>query len=113
MSKESNFFEWLVSLFKKKPVPKFELSPEEIKLKEQKAKIRARYNLEYLESYNAYFVKYLYKDQWWYLRRWDEDYTLERVRGNAIRINKPEELETVIYLHQDWISEGHIHVNFD
>jgi hypothetical protein len=115
MSKEkNNFFDWFVSLFKKPAPPKVvEPTPEEIKKQQEKDEIRKKYNLEYVESYNAYFVKYLSKNQWWYLRRWDEDYTLERVKGNAIRISNPEHLESIIYLHQDWLKEGHIFMSFD
>jgi len=115
MDKEkNNFFDWFVGLFKKPAPPKVvEPTPEEIKKQKEKDEIRRKYNLEYVESYNAYFVKYLSKNQWWYLRRWDEDYTLERVRGNAIRISNPEQLENIIYLHQDWIKDGHIFMSFD
>lgn len=114
MDKENNFFDWVVSLFKKKPEPIIvPPTPEELKKQKDFEEIRKKYNLEFVESYNAYFVRYLFKDQWWYLRRWDEDYTLERVRGNAIRIAKTEYLEGIIYLHQDWIKDGKIFLPFE
>lgn len=109
----SEFFEWFVSLFKRKKPVVVEPSLEEIRKKEEYENIRRRYNVEYVESYNAYFVKYLDRNQWWYLRRWDEDYTLERVKGNAIRLAKPEHLESIIYQHQDWLKQGHIFMSFD
>jgi hypothetical protein len=117
MSDKSNnngFFEWIVGLFKKPPPPSIiEPSPEEIAQKKAWDETRAKYSLEFVESYNQYFVRYMWRDQWWYLRRWDEDYTLERVRGNALRVEKPEQIDQIIYFHQDWIKAGHISLLYD
>ena len=112
-SKDNTFFEWVVGLFKK-PKPIVILpTHEELKKQKEWEETRKKYNLEFVESTGAYFVKYLSKNQWWYLRRWDEDYTLERVKGNAIRISNSEHLESIIYRHQDWIKQGHIFLSYD
>ncbi len=110
---KSGFFEWFVGLFKKPKQVIVEPSPEDVAKQKAQDVLRAKYSLEFLESYNCYFVKYLWRDQWWYLRRWDEDYTLERVRGNAIRINEKEHLDSIIYFHQDWIKQGHVFLNYE
>ncbi len=113
MNNDSNFFNWLVGFFKKKKKVIEPLSDDEFKKQLEWQEIKAKYRLEYLESVQLYFIQYLYNDQWWYLRRWDEDYTLERVRGNAIRVRQPNELDSVIFFHQDWIKQGHISLNYD
>lgn len=113
-SSESNFFDWLVSLFQK---PKTILPPEPTKEElEEEARwvaTKAKYRLEYLDTYKLYFVQYFHNGQWYWLRRWDEDYVLEKVRGNALRISDPNELDSLIKFHQDWIKDGHIFLNFD
>lgn len=110
---KEGFFEWIVGLFKR-PKPVVVLpTPEEIQKEKEKEELHNKYSLEFVESYNCYFVRYLWRNQWWYLRRWDEDYTLERVKGNAIRISDKNHLDRVIYLHQDWIKDGHVFLNYE
>lgn len=115
MSDNTNkgFFEWVVGLIKKPKPVVVQPTPEELEKEKQLKELRSKYSLEYVESYKLYFVRYLWKDQWWYLRRWDEDYTLERVRGNAVRIQEKEQLDQIIYLHQDWINQGHVFLNYE
>lgn len=106
---DMGFFEWIVSLFKKeKPVAVVPPTAEELEKEAKWIKIKSMYSLEFLEHHEFYYVRYRFKDQWWYLRRWDDDYTLERVRGNAIQIKDPLYLDNIIRLHQEWINEGHI-----
>jgi hypothetical protein len=109
----AGFFEWFVGLFKKSEPLIVKPTPAELAKKKEQDEIRAKYSLEFIESYNCYFVRYFWRNQWWYLRRWDEDYTLERVKGNAIRISEKEHLDQIIYLHQDWIKDGHIFLNYE
>jgi hypothetical protein len=116
MSKNNDgFFEWVVSLFKKKKPPvKIQPTYEELLADAKWINIKAKYSIEYLKEHNAWFVKYMHKNgEWWYLRRWSDDYTLERARGNAIRIADPNQLDTVIKMHQEWIDGGHIFMSFD
>lgn len=115
MNEKNNngFFEWLVGLFKEKKPVVIQPTPEELAEEARWIMIKSKYSLEFLKEHGSYFVRYRWRDQWWYLRRWDEDYTLERVRGNAIRIKDPLSIDQVIKLHQEWIGEGHIHLNFD
>jgi len=118
-SEEPDFFQLIVNLFKrKKPVPPPLPSHEELVAEAKWINIKAKYSLEHLPVHGAYFVRYMFKNQWWYLRRWDEDYTLERVRGNAIRIpesssNVDLDFDFIIKLHQEWINEGHVSLNYD
>lgn len=111
-STNSDFFELIVGFFKKKPIPvvvEVPPTPEELEQERKWKETRAKYRLEYMESYNMYFVQYLWKGKdWLYLRRWEDDYAYERVRGNAIRIEKPEQLDHVILFHEEWIKGGHI-----
>ena len=108
----NDFFSWVVGLFKKKkPLPVVEVppTPEELEHEAKWIMTKSKYRLEFMESYNMYFVQYLWKGkEWLYLRRWDDDYAYERVRGNAIRIEKPEQLDLVIRFHEEWIKGGHI-----
>jgi len=115
LKKESNeFFEWIVNLFKKEKPKKIEPSYEELAQEAKWLNIKAKYRLEFLKEHNAYFVQYQHKSgEWWYLRRWTEDYTLERARGNAIRISDPNQLDQVIRMHQEWIADGHVFISFD
>jgi hypothetical protein len=111
---DKGFFDWFVSLFKKEqPIPPPQPTQEEIEKEEKWKAIKAKYRLEYLETYKLYFVQYFYKEQWLYLRRWDNDYVLEPVRGNALRISDPQQLDSIIMFHQDWINEGHIFMSFN
>lgn len=112
---KDSLFDWLVSLFKKK-IPEVILPPtdEELAAEAKWLNIKAKYAVEYLKEHNEYFVKYMHKSgEWWYLRRWTEDFTLERARGNAIRIADPSHLDQVIRMHQEWINGGHISMSFD
>lgn len=113
MNNDNNFFDWFVGLFKKKKKEIEPLSDDEFKMQLEWQEKKVKYRLEYLDSMKLYFVQYYYNEQWWYLRKWDGDYFFERVRGNAIRINKPEELDQIIFFHQDWIKQGHIVLNYD
>jgi hypothetical protein len=114
------FFEWIVSLIKKpKPVVVLPPAPtaEELAAEAKWILIKSKYALEHLPTHGIYLVKYRYRDQWWYLRRWAEDYTLERVKGMSLKIqdtpNYDHDLDLIIKLHQEWINEGHIHLNYD
>jgi hypothetical protein len=91
-------------LFKKKPPVLLPKTPEEL----AKEKIRKRYRLEYLETLGVYFVQFEYNGEWLYLRRWDDDYTFETVRGNAIQLRNPEMINEVIDRHQEWFKGGKI-----
>ncbi len=71
-------------------------------------RLRKCYRLEFMETLNQYFVQYHFKDRWWYLRQWDDDYTLESARGNAIKLQTPEFLDTIIARHQEWMKGGRI-----
>lgn len=115
MKNDSGFFEWLVSLFKrKKPPVKIEPTYDELVAEAKWLNIKSKYALEYLKEHNAWFVKYQHKSgEYWYLRRWSDDYTLERARGNAIRLSDPSQLDMVIRMHQEWIAGGHIFMSFD
>lgn len=117
MSKENQetLFDWLVNLFKKKQKPVVEKPNYDELLAEAKwLNIKSKYALEYLKEHNTYYVKYMHKSgELWYLRRWTEDYTLERARGNAIRLSDPSQLDQVIRMHQEWIAGGHISMSFD
>jgi len=115
MNNQENVFDWIVNLFKKKekPVAK-QPTHEELAAEAKWINIKAKYAIEYLKEQNAWFVKYRHNSgEFWYLRRWTEDYTLERARGNAIRIADPSQLDQVIRMHQEWIGEGHISMSFD
>jgi len=72
-----SFFDWLVSLFKKKEKPVIKPSYEELAAEAKWIMIKAQYRLEYLKEHNTYYVQYLNKrsGDWLYLRRWTEDYT--------------------------------------
>lgn len=112
------FFEWVVGLLKKPKPVVIEPTAEQIAADANWILIKSKYSLEYLPLQGAHFVRYRFKDQWWYLRRWDDDYTLERVRGNAIRIpdtstNIDQDFDFIIRLHQEWINEGHIFLNYE
>lgn len=112
---KENFFDWVVGLFKKE-IPEVKAPPteEELAAEAKWLNIKAKYAIEYLKEQNAWFVKYRHHGgELWYLRRWTEDYTLERARGNAIRIGDPNELDQVIRSHQEWISDGHISISFN
>lgn len=111
MNKELSLFDWLVSLFKKKSKTP---SIDELAADAKWHLTKAKYRIEFLKEHDAWFVQYKHHNgEWLYLRRWPEDYTLERARGNAIRISDPNELDSVIRLHQDWINEGHIFMSFE
>lgn len=111
---DNNFFDWLVKFFKRKKPIKVEPTYEELAAEAKWINIKANYCLEYLNERDEYFVKYRHKSgEWWYLRRWTEDYTLERARGNAIRVKDQNQFDMVIRLHQEWLKEGHIFVSFD
>lgn len=114
-NQQSNFFDWLVAFFKKKPKPlPKQPTYEELAAEAKWLNIKAKYAIEYLKEHNTYYVKYQHRSgEFWYLRRWTEDYTLERARGNAIRLTDPNQLDQVIRMHQEWIAGGHIHVSFD
>src|SRR6478609_7703917 len=96
-----SFFNWVVSLFKKKPKPVAKQPTyDELAAEAKWLNIKAKYALEYLKEHNAYYVKYQHRSgEFWYLRRWTEDYTLERARGNAIRLTDPNQLDQVIRMH--------------
>lgn len=97
---------FLTSLFKKREVIVVK-TPEEI----ERENLRKKYRLEYLETYDRYFIQYEYEGEWWYLRQWDtNDYTFEKKRGNAIRIHNPNYLDTVIARHQEWIKGGRFYM---
>lgn len=107
----SKFLSKITGLLKRKPrvlapVPK---TPEEL----EKERIRRKYKLEFFETLNLYFVMYEFNGEWWYLRRWDDDYTLERARGNAVRLINPDNLQNTINLHQEWIKGGRIFLPFE
>ena len=91
-------------LFKKKPSVFLPKTPEEL----AKENIRKRYRLEYLETLGVYFIQYEFNGEWLYLRRWDDDYSFERVRGNAIQLRSPEMINEVIENHQEWFKGGKI-----
>jgi len=92
----------LLSLFKRKPKP----IPPPVRTEQEIAndKHRAKYRLEYLE--NVYFVQYHFNGDWWFLRRWDDDYILEERRGMGLRITDQNYLEDVITKHQEWLAGG-------
>jgi len=115
---EPDFFQLVVNLFKKKkPVPPPQPTVEELAEEAKWINTKAKYSLEHFPTHGIYLVRYMFKDQWWYLRRWDEDYTLERVKGNAIKIpespNYDKDFDFIIKLHQEWINEGHVSLNYD
>jgi len=95
-----NILERLRNLFKKKVV-----QPERTLQEINNDKYRAKYRMEFLGG--VYYVQYFFKDQWWYLRKWDDDYMFEEKRGKAIRITDQSHIENVIAEHQAWIGEGH------
>lgn len=110
---KNNFFDWFVSLFKKEKVEIPQKTQFDIEFEKKWNAIKRNYRLEYLETYNAYFVQYCQKGEWFYLRHFDEDFTLDRARGNAIRLANPDDLDNIMRAHQDWIDEGHVFMTFD
>lgn len=118
IKQRESFFETMVNLFKKKTpeIPEVKgPTIEELAAEAKWLTIKADYAIEHLKEHDAWFVKYKHKrsGEFWYLRRWVEDYTLERARGNAIRIADPSQLDQVIRMHQEWINGGHIFMSFD
>jgi hypothetical protein len=115
MSNNSSLFDLVVGLFKKKPKPVVQQPTyEELAAEAKWLNIKAQYRLEKLTEHNAWFVQYRHKSgEWWYLRRWTEDYTLERARGNAIRVSDENQFDQVIRMHQEWLAGGHIFMSFD
>jgi hypothetical protein len=100
-----NFLKKIFDFFKKKPQPQ-PRSPQEI----ENDKFRHKYKLEFLLG--VYFVLYHFNEQWWYLRKWDEDYVFEETSGDSLRIQYPEYLENIITLHQEWLKSGKFFLPF-
>ena len=111
----TSLFDVIVNFFKKKPKPAANVPTyDELAAEAKWLNIKAQYRLEKLNEHNAWFVQYRHKSgEWWYLRRWTEDYTLERARGNAIRVSDENQFDQVIRMHQEWIAGGHIFMSFD
>lgn len=104
MKSIQRFKELIVRFFRtKKETPLKIKTPEELEWD----RIKTHYRLEHLDGRSLYYVQYLQRGTWWYLRNWDgEDYSLEPSRGNSIRITDPLHLDSVITRHQEWMKGG-------
>lgn len=99
------FVDWIKSFFKKKPEPIVKTEQELLNDKH-----RSKYRVELFN--NLYYVQYYFNGEWWYLRKWDEDYVFEESRGMGIRISELKLMEQIITSHQQWLSGGHFFLPF-
>lgn len=107
-----NFLKKLLKHFEKPPVV-VQPNEEELRLEREWNAKKAKYSLEYMESTGTYYVRYADRGGWLYLRLWlSGDYSYDRERGAAIKLRTQEELDAVIFRHQEWLDGGRIFLSF-
>lgn len=69
-------------------------------------KYRDRYRLDFYDEW--YFVQYKFNGDWWFLRKWEDDYVLEETRDKSLAFLDPNFLEDIITDHVKWQREGRL-----